>query len=93
MDRLFSAMNKHPERKSELGGKLRDLVPMSGHPTGFFMANVIIDQLGKEILLTEIGNPFAFFRLYNIAAGKKGVPAFSEDAMAFIGSLEKRYIY
>ena len=58
------------------------------------MANLIIEQLGKETLVEDIGNPFAFFRLYKKAADKKGgnTPTFSDKAIDFIQSLEKRYI-
>jgi len=94
MDALFAAMYDHPERRRELGRKLRDLVPLSGHPTGFYMSNLIIDQLGKDALVKDIGNPFAFFRLYNRAAGKKGDEAttFSEKTIRFIRWLEEKYV-
>ena len=87
-------MYDHPERRRELGRKLRDLVPLSGHPTGFYMSNLIIDQLGKDALIKEIGNPFTFFRLYNQGADKKGneAPTFSEKAIRFIQSLEEKYV-
>ncbi len=94
MDRLFAAMNEHPEKKKELGQKLVAVVPLSGHPTGFYMSNLIIEQLGKDALVKEIANPFAFFRLYKQAADKMGgaTPTFSERAIQFILTLEKRYI-
>lgn len=91
---LFEAAFDHPEKKTELGQELRAIVPLSGHPTGFYMANLIIEELGKERLVKEIGNPFAFFRLYKKAADKKrgDSPTFSEKAMRFIHTLETRYI-
>ena len=93
MDHLLAAAHDQPEKKMEYGQQLQAIVPMSGHPTGFFMANLIIEQLGKETLIKDIGNPFAFFRLYKQAADKKGgdTPTFSEKAMWFVRSLEKRY--
>ncbi len=94
MDRLFAAMGEYPKKKKELGQKLNAIVPMSGHPTGFYMSNLIIEQLGKDALVKEIGNPFAFIRLYKKAADRKGgaTPTFSEKAIQFILMLEKRYI-
>lgn len=94
MGSLFEAAYDHPEKKMEYGQQLKALVPLSGHPTGFYMANLIIEQLGKEILIKDIANPFAFFRLYKQAADKKAgdVATFSEKAIRFIRSLEERYI-
>jgi hypothetical protein len=94
MNHLFEAAYDHPENRMAYGQQLQAIVPMSGHPTGFYMANLILEQLGKEALVKDIGNPFAFFRLYKQAADKKekGTPTFSEKAMRFIRSLEKRYI-
>jgi hypothetical protein len=94
MGRLFEEAADHPEKKTELGQQLRAIIPLSGHPTGFYMANIIIEQIGKDILIDDIGNPFAFFRLYKQAADKKGgkIPTFSEKAIRFIQDLEERYI-
>lgn len=94
MDHLFAAAYDHPEKKMDLGQQLQAIVPLSGHPTGFYMANLIIEQLGRETLVKDIGNPFAFFRLYKQAADKKGggTPSFSDKAIRFIQSLEERYI-
>ncbi|MFC2161965.1 DUF5700 domain-containing putative Zn-dependent protease, partial [Acidobacteriota bacterium] len=94
MDRLFSAMYDFPEKKGTLGAELQDIIPLSGHPTGFYMANLIIEQLGKNVLIEDVKNPFAFFRHYQDAAVKKGgdTPSLSEKSIQFILSLEKRYI-
>ncbi len=93
MDQLFCRMWESPRNKRGMGSKFLKIVPMSGHPTGFWMANTIQEELGREALIREVGNPFAFFRLYNQAAIKKrGVPSFSEEAMSLISSLAKRYV-
>jgi len=94
MDSLFSQMLRHPEDRGQLGSELRAAVPLSGHPTGFFMANVIIEQLGREPLIDEIGNPFRFFSLYKQAADMKGggTPSFSDSAIELIQELEGRYL-
>ena len=94
MDRLFSAMYDFPEQKGKLGAELQEIIPQSGHPTGFFMANLILEQLGKNVLIEDVKNPFAFFRHYHEAAEKKDgkAPSFSEKSIKFILLLEKRYI-
>jgi hypothetical protein len=94
MDSLFSQMLRHPEDRAQLGSELRAAVPLSGHPTGFFMANVIIEQLGREPLIDEIGNPFRFFYLYKEAADMKGggTPSLSDSAIGLIQELEGRYL-
>jgi uncharacterized protein YjaZ len=94
MNFLFEAAYDHPEKKMAYGQQLQAVVPMSGHPTGFYMANLILEQLGKDALVKDIGNPFAFFRLYKQAADRKGkdTPTFSEKTIRFIRSLEERYI-
>jgi hypothetical protein len=94
MEDIFEAAHDNPDKKMVLGQQFRAIVPLSGHPTGFYMANLIIDQLGKNALVEEVGNPFAFFRLYKRAADKKGgdTPTFSDKAIGFIRSLEERYI-
>jgi hypothetical protein len=94
MDGLFSKMFRHPEARGELGAELQAAVPQSGHPTGFFMANVILEELGSVALKDHIGNPFRFFLLYNEAAGRRGgdTPIFSDEAVALVRELEGRYL-
>jgi hypothetical protein len=92
MDSLFTRIEDKPKAAAELGKELRELVPQSGHPTGFFMANCIIEQYGKNAIVEVVRNPFRFFFLYNEAAKKSGKsPFFSEPAMRFIKNLESRY--
>ncbi len=93
MDRLFAQMQDGAANRQDLGTQLRKAVPRSGHPTGYFMARTIVDTLGKDAVIRTVSNPFAFFRTYNDAAKRKGhgMPVFSEKAMQFLRSLEKRY--
>ena len=93
MDRLFSEMFDYPEKKGKLGSELQKIVPQSGHPTGFFMANLILEQMGRDALIGTVKNPFAFFRVYKEAADKKGgdTPTFSDKTIEFIQLLENRY--
>jgi hypothetical protein len=76
-----------------VGERLRAAVPLSGHPTGHFMARTILEVMGREALVGTVSNPFAFFRLYSQAAARRpdGTPAFSAAALAFLGRLESRY--
>jgi len=68
-------------------------VPLSGHPTGYFMAETIAGEFGKDALIRTVPNPFAFFRVYSDAAKNRGgaTPPFSEEALDLLRSLEKRY--
>jgi hypothetical protein len=93
MNDLFVRMQDNPADRRDLGWTLRTVVPRSGHPTGYYMAETIVGTLGKGALIRTVSNPFAFFRVYNDAAGKKGngTPLFSKKAMDFLRSLEKRY--
>ncbi len=94
MDRLFTAMYDFPEQKDKLAAVLKELIPQSGHPTGFFMANLILKKLGKNTLIEDVKNPFAFFRDYKKAADKNGggTPSFSEKSIQFLLSLENQNI-
>jgi hypothetical protein len=82
-----------PETRRKIGKKMSRLIPMSGHPTGFYMANAILEKLGKDHLVEHVGNPFAFFRLYQQAAetDQGRHPTFSEESMELIETLERRY--
>ncbi len=94
MDRFFTEMDRQPARRRELGAQLVKVVPKSGHPTGYYMAETIVKVLGRDALAKTTSNPFAFFRVYNEAARRKGkaTPFFSKPAMTFLASLERRYV-
>jgi len=89
---LKAAYGTKPEER-ERYGRLRRVVPMSGHPTGFYMANVIREELGKEAVYEDIGDPFAFFERYNEAASRKpgAYPVFSEASLRFIAELKAQF--
>lgn len=93
LDSLFTEIYEKPETKKQLGEKIRMIVPRSGHPTGYYMANIIIEQFGKEPLIDVVRNPFAFFYLYNEAAKKDSkAPIFSDKSIELIKNLEEKYI-
>jgi hypothetical protein len=92
MDAIFSEMADDPQLAGGLGGQLRSFIPQSGHPTGFYMANIIEEELGPEALKKVVRNPFRFFDVYNAAAKKSGnAPVFSPKSLAFIHALEQKY--
>lgn len=94
MDDLLCRMAESPQEKEELSLQLRSALPMSGHPVGYYMTNVIIERAGKKELIKKAGNPFAFFRLYNqtAMADECDIPKFSDDAMRYITELEAKYV-
>lgn len=92
MDAILTEMAVNPSLIGQLGRQLRSFIPQSGHPTGYFMSSVIVEQFGKEALVKIVRNPFKFFYLYNEAARKnRQVPVLSDQAIKFIKTLESRY--
>jgi len=73
--------------------EIRDLLPMSGHPTGYFMVGVILDELGPERVIRDVSNPFAFVRAFNEAAAGGGHEewAISPASMSVLDSIEREY--
>ena len=92
MDVILKEMAVNPSFIGQLGRQLRSFIPQSGHPTGFFMASVIVGQFGKEELVKIVRNPFKFFYLYNEAARKNGqAQVLSDQAINFIKMLGSKY--
>ncbi len=93
ISRLWRLLHENPGNRRELGAKFKAAVPLSGHPTGFFMAETIMGELGKDALIQSVSSPFTFFLRYHEAAKKKGgvAPPFSEKTLALFRSLENRY--
>jgi hypothetical protein len=92
MDRILQEMADAPELRDVLGRQFQSFIPQSGHPTGFYMANLIEEELGKEELKRVVRNPFGFFTLYDHAAEANGrAPGLSDKTLAYLHSLEARY--
>jgi len=92
MDVILTEMARNHELIKQLGDSLRSFITQSGHPTGFFMANCIIEQRGRNAIVDVVRNPFKFFYLYNEAAERdRNAPVFSEKSIRFIQSLERKY--
>jgi len=89
MDDLLTRMSVMKTGRGELGFQLRRAVPQSGHPTGLYMALVILEEFGRPAIVKAAFDPFAFFRLYQEVAVKRGgdTPRFSEAAMKFLEAL------
>lgn len=93
LDDLLFHLTENNSRYSEIGRDMRSAIPMSGHPTGYFMTRSILKQLGKKDLVRTFNNPFAFFYLYNIAALKDtGLPRLSNGAILGLHEMEKKYV-
>jgi len=68
----------------------QQVVGMSGHIPGFYMADIIERNGLKKKLIANIDDPFQFVYLYNKAAKKdKAKPfVFSKEAMAYLKQVE-----
>ncbi len=94
MDEHLSGMQNTAKDRLHTGQQLKKNLPMSGHPIGFYMANLILEEKGTKALAEEAGNPFAFFRKYQqVAKAQPGdAPVFSSGAMRVISDMEEKYI-
>jgi len=92
VDRIFSELAADSDLTPALGRQFQSFIPQSGHPTGFFMANLIEEELGAGEILKVVRNPFDFFRSYNRAAIQNGTaPVLSSEALGYLESLEAKY--
>ncbi len=93
INHLLTEMAGNSSLYDENAGKIKELVPMSGHVIGYYMADVMLAHGGKAYLLEDFGNPFGFFRRYNQAArhSSKNHPVFSRESMKILHALEKEH--
>ena len=94
VDKLFSEIASSNDKRVANYTKIKSAIPQGGHPTGFFMATMILKTLGRSELVRTVGNPIRFIKTFNNAArmkGKSGL-AFSFEAMKVIEELERKYI-
>jgi hypothetical protein len=94
LDQLFMKYYNDKSLQLELSGKIRNAVPMSGHPTGYFMAKIILEEIGIEKLIENINNPFYFIKSYNKAVDQSGkdISKFSTKSILLINELENKYL-
>lgn len=93
LDSLLSAHALNPSNPGELRRRLKEILPMSGHPTGYYMARMIIDNLGKDTVLEHMGDPFGFIPAYNdaVARSPEDLAPFSAGSVNLISALGKKY--
>jgi hypothetical protein len=93
LDTILAEIAAAPELARMLGGQLQSFVPQSGHPTGYFMANLIEEELGHDVIRAVVRDPFAFFAAYSRAAEQSGAaPFFSAESLAYLDHLQKTHI-
>lgn len=94
MDQVLLSAATSPQHRIENEKKFWESLQFAGHPTGFYMTNVILKHLGKSALIATEADPFEFFRLYNRAARKCGSQCyvFSAGGMAALRALESKYV-
>lgn len=92
MDSLLVAISKEPLSAKRNSETILNLLPLGGHPHGFYMAKTILNVYGKETLLTTVRNPFDFIRVYNNAYLKlNGTAIFSEESLKFLSRIESTH--
>jgi hypothetical protein len=92
VDSLLCELSDSGADRLAAGARLRSMIPQSGHPTGFYMARTILETLGREALVQELGNPFNFVVRYQEATTRReGRPGFSSCATIALDTLRHRY--
>jgi len=78
----------------ELGLEIKKIVPLAGHPLGYYMTNIIIKNAHFDELIRTVGNPFKFYELYNKAArmDREKLSLFSDISLNLVEELEKKYV-
>jgi hypothetical protein len=86
LDELIVELGKGSDLPADFADTLRQSVPQSGHPTGYFMAARIVESAGEPALVASCGNPFTFVELYQrfALADPSLAPPFSDEALAVI---------
>jgi len=92
VDSLIKIISIQPSSSIALSKEINNLLPLSGHPHGYYMAEIIQSVYGKKRLVAILDNPFQFIIQYNKAARKKSVFQFSRETMNYLKELEKKVI-
>ncbi|TXT57920.1 MAG: hypothetical protein BAJATHORv1_10629 [Candidatus Thorarchaeota archaeon] len=77
--------------REEIGKEVREHLPMSGHPIGYHMTQIISKANLFGEMIETLGNPFEFFRLYNRALLILKKDGLSESTLFILDDLETRY--
>jgi hypothetical protein len=93
LDSLLTSYSKPGSPRGKIGAEIRSLVPQSGHPTGFYMASLILEHLGEGALIDDVGNPFGFVKTFARAAAQapRTVVALSPATIDLLTALEQKY--
>lgn len=93
IDRLLTKLFSNPNHSHQIGLRVLKSLPELGHTTGYYMASLILVKIGKEELVTCVGNPFKFILLYDKAAKKSpdNYPSFSPETLKIIEGLNFKY--
>lgn len=98
IDELIRESADSPAKLKENSKKMWSLLAYGGHPNGFYLAQTIVENLGKDVLIEQMKNPFECLRLYNKAAKKASEAkkenyfVFSKKSMNFLKNFEKKYV-
>jgi hypothetical protein len=90
---VLERVARHPDSLAALGASVHRELPDNGRIMGAFMSEVIEQQLGRARLVAVVGDPFAFWRLYDEAARRTngGAHVLSDSAMRTISGVEAKY--
>ena len=93
-DAFLAAYARDPESARAIGRELRASLELGGHPVGFYMARTILEAFGRERLIENVGDPFAFMMDYSEAASRlgDGRHVFSEEALAGVRALRRKLV-
>lgn len=88
---LMARMETQRRFSPDLVRRIQRTIPMGGHPTGAFMADVIAEHSGEDALRATVGNVFHFFHAYQTAATHASrAPVLPDAAMYLVERLETR---
>lgn len=90
MDRLLARDGGQGSPAPDIGAVLRQELPLSGHPVGYYMARDILGQLGIDRVREAAACPGLFFELFRRAeklAGRE--PLLSPETVALVKDLAR----
>ena len=89
--RLMARMESRRRFAPDLVRRIQRAIPMGGHPTGAYMADVIVEHSGEDALRATVGDVFRFLHAYQHAAAQDPrAPVFPDEAMYLVERLQTR---
>lgn len=92
VDSLLKIISMNPSSSIALSNEINNLLPLSGHPHGYFMGEIIQSVYGKKALVAILDNPFQFIYQYNKAAQRKRLFQFSYKTIQYLKGLERKVL-